>query len=146
MAIFCYNIDINYARSIAMNQLATDKRTQIISAHCEGASINATCRMTGVAKHTVLKLLKDMGCACASYDDTRVLAGSPDPDHITSQLHSWSAAISRYEWGCVVSRARQTALVRNWKTTGIWLPCISCTTTSADSTRHYVLHPRWKRV
>jgi IS1 family transposase len=38
----------------------------------EGVSINATCRMTGVAKHTVLKLLKDMGCACASYHDSRV--------------------------------------------------------------------------
>jgi IS1 family transposase len=28
--------------------------------------------MTGVAKHTVLKLLKDMGCACASYHNTHV--------------------------------------------------------------------------
>jgi len=38
----------------------------------EGASINATCRMTGVAKHTVLKLLKDIGCACAAYHDAHV--------------------------------------------------------------------------
>jgi len=28
--------------------------------------------MTGVAKHTVLKLLKDIGCACASYHDAHV--------------------------------------------------------------------------
>jgi len=28
--------------------------------------------MTGVAKHTVLKLLKDMGCACASYHNAHV--------------------------------------------------------------------------
>jgi IS1 family transposase len=28
--------------------------------------------MTGVAKHTVLKLLKDLGCACASYHDAYV--------------------------------------------------------------------------
>lgn len=28
--------------------------------------------MTGVAKHTVLKLLKDLGCACAAYHDAHV--------------------------------------------------------------------------
>lgn len=28
--------------------------------------------MTGVAKHTVLKLLEDVGCACAAYHDARV--------------------------------------------------------------------------
>jgi hypothetical protein len=28
--------------------------------------------MTGVAKHTVLKLLKELGCACAAYHDTHV--------------------------------------------------------------------------
>ena len=44
-----------------MNRLATDKRTAVISALCEGTSINATCRMTGVAKHTILKLLEGLG-------------------------------------------------------------------------------------
>jgi hypothetical protein len=55
-----------------MNRLRTDKRTTVIAVLVEGTSINATCRMTGVAKHTVLKLLKDMGCACASYHDANV--------------------------------------------------------------------------
>src|SRR5882724_916963 len=55
-----------------MNKLAIDKRVQVIAALVEGASINATCRMTGVAKHTVLKLLKDLGCAAASYHDANV--------------------------------------------------------------------------
>jgi IS1 family transposase len=41
----------------------------MISALAEGTSINATWRITGVAKHTVLKLLKDLGCACAEYDN-----------------------------------------------------------------------------
>ena len=50
-----------------MNCLSIDKRTRVISALAEGSSINATCRMTGVAKHTVLKLLKDLGCVCAEY-------------------------------------------------------------------------------
>jgi IS1 family transposase len=50
-----------------VNRLSTAKRTQIISALVEGVSINATCRMTGAAKHTVLNLLRDLGCACAAY-------------------------------------------------------------------------------
>jgi IS1 family transposase len=55
-----------------MNALKTEKRSQVIAALVEGVSINATCRMTGVAKHTVLKLLKDLGCACAAYHDAYV--------------------------------------------------------------------------
>src|SRR5580698_7303886 len=55
-----------------MNRLAADKRTAVIAALVEGMSINATCRMTGIAKHTVLKLLKDIGCACAAYHNAHV--------------------------------------------------------------------------
>jgi IS1 family transposase len=55
-----------------MNRLATDKRAAVIAALIEGSSINATCRMTGVAKHTVLNLLEAIGCACAAYHDTHV--------------------------------------------------------------------------
>jgi IS1 family transposase len=55
-----------------MNCLSTDKQASVIGALVEGMSINATCRMTGVAKHTALKLLKDMGCACAAYHDANV--------------------------------------------------------------------------
>ena len=55
-----------------MNKLSIDKRTQVIAALVEGTSVNATSRMTGVAKHTILKLLKDMGCACAAYHDAHV--------------------------------------------------------------------------
>jgi IS1 family transposase len=55
-----------------MNRLGTAKRAQIIAALVEGNSINATCRMLGVGKHTVLRLLEDAGCACASYHDVMV--------------------------------------------------------------------------
>jgi IS1 family transposase len=55
-----------------MNQLNTAKRCQIIAALVEGNSINATCRMLGVGKHTVLRLLEDAGCACAAYHDAMV--------------------------------------------------------------------------
>lgn len=38
----------------------------------EGSSINSIVRMSGVAKHTILKLLEDMGCACAAYHHRHV--------------------------------------------------------------------------
>jgi len=55
-----------------MNRLRTDKQTQVVAALVEGTSINATCRMTGVAKHTVLNLLRDLGCAAAAYHHRNV--------------------------------------------------------------------------
>ena len=55
-----------------MNQLNTAKRVQVIAALVEGNSVNATCRMFGVGKHTVLRLLEDAGCACAAFHDANV--------------------------------------------------------------------------
>jgi IS1 family transposase len=52
-----------------MNRLKLDKQKQIIAALVEGNSIRATCRMTGAAKGTVLKLLADIGTACAEYQN-----------------------------------------------------------------------------
>jgi len=55
-----------------MNRLNTAKRAQVIAALIEGNSINATCRMLGVGKHTVLRLLEGAGCACAAFHDANV--------------------------------------------------------------------------
>lgn len=52
-----------------MNKLTQAKRVQIIAALVEGNSIRATCRMTGAAKGTVLKLVVDLGKVCAAYLD-----------------------------------------------------------------------------
>ncbi len=52
-----------------MNKLSQQKQTQVISALVEGNSIRATVRMTGVAKNTIVKLLADLGFACAEYQD-----------------------------------------------------------------------------
>ena len=52
-----------------MNQLTTAKRAQIAAALVEGNSIRAIVRMTGAAKNTVIKLLVDLGKACAAYQD-----------------------------------------------------------------------------
>ena len=55
-----------------MNRLSTAKRAQVIGALVEGNSINATCRMFGVGKHTVLRLLEDAGEVCADFHDKYV--------------------------------------------------------------------------
>jgi|SRR5579864_2181873 len=53
-----------------MNRLSRQQRRTVVSALVEGNSIRATCRMTGVAKNTVVKLLVDLGTACSVYMDT----------------------------------------------------------------------------
>src|SRR5438445_1168604 len=55
-----------------MNCLNTETRAKVISCLIEGCSIRATVRMTGVAKNTVVKLLADIGCACAAYHNQLV--------------------------------------------------------------------------
>ena len=52
-----------------MNRLNRTRQAQVIAALVEGNSIRAIERMTGVAKHTILKLIKDVGVACADYQD-----------------------------------------------------------------------------
>jgi IS1 family transposase len=55
-----------------MNKLTTADRVRVISALVEGCSIRATVRMTGVAKNTIVKLLAEIGTACAAYHDEKV--------------------------------------------------------------------------
>lgn len=55
-----------------MNKLTTQKRTQVVAALVEGASVNSVVRMTGVSKPTILKLLADLGTACAKYQDEKL--------------------------------------------------------------------------
>jgi IS1 family transposase len=55
-----------------MRLLDTATRVRVVSALVEGCSIRSTCRMTGVAKGTVLKLLADLGAACRAYHDAHV--------------------------------------------------------------------------
>lgn len=54
---------------MSMNKLSPAKRAQVVRALVEGNSIRATCRMTGAAKGTVLKLLEDVGEVCRDYQD-----------------------------------------------------------------------------
>jgi len=57
-----------------MNRIGLEKRTQIVAMLVEGNSINSTSRITGASKNTILKLLAEVGEACALYQD-RIMVG-----------------------------------------------------------------------
>jgi IS1 family transposase len=55
-----------------MNKLSTQKRVAVITALVEGCSVRSTSRMTGVAKGTILRLLAEVGTACADYQNRTI--------------------------------------------------------------------------
>ncbi len=50
-----------------MNQLSVERRAAIVKCLVDGNSIRATCRITGTAKNTVIRLLVDLGEMCSLY-------------------------------------------------------------------------------
>jgi IS1 family transposase len=52
-----------------MNRLNTTERARVVASLVEGNSIRATVRMTGIAKNTIVKLIAELGAACAKYQD-----------------------------------------------------------------------------
>lgn len=52
-----------------MNALSAERKAQVVAALVEGCSIRSITRMTGVAKGTIMRLLADLGAACASYQE-----------------------------------------------------------------------------
>src|ERR1700687_1873249 len=59
-----------------MKRLSAGDRTKVLHLLCEGNSIRATTRITGISKTTILKLLQDAGEAAIWYQD-RVLQNLP---------------------------------------------------------------------
>ena len=57
---------------VTMNRLATTRWVAVVAALCEGNSIRATVRMTGVAKNTIVKLIAELGAACSAYQDKTI--------------------------------------------------------------------------
>jgi IS1 family transposase len=55
-----------------MNRLSTEDRVKVVAALVEGNSLRATARMTGVARMTIEKLLRDLGEACQTFHDETV--------------------------------------------------------------------------
>ena len=52
-----------------MNKLSTADRTRIVACLVEGNGLRATARITGFARMTIEKLLRDLGAACTEYQD-----------------------------------------------------------------------------
>lgn len=52
-----------------MNKVPDARRAAVVRSLIEGNSIRSTCRITGTAKGTVLRLLADVGQACLDYQD-----------------------------------------------------------------------------
>lgn len=55
--------------SFPMNKLGTEERVRVVAALIEGNSLRSTTRMTGIHRTTIMKLLADLGEACAEYQD-----------------------------------------------------------------------------
>jgi len=55
-----------------MNKLPLKTRAMILNLLCEGSSMRAIARLTGVSFNTVAKLLVDAGKVCADYHDKNV--------------------------------------------------------------------------
>jgi hypothetical protein len=85
-----------------MNKLSNEQRARIISALVEGNSIRATCRMTGAAKGTVIKLLADVGKACAEYQNktlVNIKSQRIQCDEIWSFCHSKQKNVPKNKQG-----------------------------------------------
>jgi IS1 family transposase len=61
---------------LGMNKLDHKTRARVLHLLCEGQSIRAATRLTGVSKKAVMKLVVDAGHACTEYQD-RVLRNLP---------------------------------------------------------------------
>jgi IS1 family transposase len=55
-----------------MHSLSVEKRAQVVAALVEGNSVRATSRLTGACKDAVLKLIRDLGAACAEHHNAAV--------------------------------------------------------------------------
>ncbi|HLJ74143.1 MAG TPA: IS1 family transposase, partial [Thermoanaerobaculia bacterium] len=55
-----------------MNRLSTAERARVVAVLVEGNSLRATSRITGVARMTIEKLLRELGAACARHHDVTV--------------------------------------------------------------------------
>jgi len=60
----------------SMNRLSTEERARIVAVLVEGNGLRATARITGFARMTVEKLLRDLGTACLDYQNA-TLRGLP---------------------------------------------------------------------
>lgn len=111
-----------------MNKLDTVTRAQVLTALVEGNSIASTCRMFGVNKITILRLLADAGTLAEQYHDLTVgelATKRVQVDEIWSFCHSKEANVQPKNWGkghgdtwTWVSIDADSKLVINWTVGG----------------------------
>lgn len=56
-----------------MNRLTVERRVAVVAALVEGNSIPSTVRMTGTNKRTILRILAEVGEACAEYQNHHMI-------------------------------------------------------------------------
>jgi IS1 family transposase len=78
-----------------MNKLDNSRRSAVVRSLIEGNSIRSTCRITGTAKGTVLRLLADVGVACQEYQD-QALRNLPCRDLQCDELWSFVGAKEKH--------------------------------------------------
>ncbi len=111
-----------------MNKLSTTDRANVLTALVEGNSIASTCRMFGVNKITVLRLLADAGTLAEQYHDLTVRdldTKRVQLDEIWSFCHSKEANVRPQNWGkghgdtwTWVALDADSKLVINWRVGG----------------------------
>jgi IS1 family transposase len=121
-----------------MNRLPTEKRVRILYALCEGASVNATARQTGVSKVTILKLLAEVGSAVLDYQQ-RTLVNLPCKRVQCDEI--WSFVFKKQK------RVRPSERERQWGDVWTWtaicadtkiIPCWHVGTRDADAAQLFM--------
>jgi len=107
-----------------MNRLDTATRARVISCLVEGCSLRSTCRMTGVAMNTVLKLLTELGAACDAFQDGALRGLSTkrvQADEIWSFCYAKDKNIPKHRHG-ISAPAMPTAPIISCS---IWRPALT---------------------
>ena len=88
-----------------MNRLSIAERATAVSVLVEGNSLRATARITGIARMTIEKLLRDLGAACVAHHD-RTVRGVKSQRIQVDEIWSFVGAkqknvpeAKRNEWG-----------------------------------------------
>jgi hypothetical protein len=111
---------------MAMNHLDLQDRTKILACLVEGNGIRATCRMTGAAKGTVIKLLADAGAACKAFHD-RCVRNVPSKRVECGEI--WSFCYAKEKNVPAFSKK-----IENLGHVGPY-PCFSCSATTVGFTK-----------
>lgn len=107
-----------------MNKLTTEKRAQILGMMVEGMAIRAISRLTGASKNTIVKLLRDVGAACAEYQD-KTLRGLTcerlQLDEVWSFVYAKQKNVPENKWGEAGDVWTWTAIDADTKLIASWM-------------------------